>query len=130
MWKPLITCAFAVLALTGCASGTTEEPAPKPTAQETAPAPLVAEETAPEASTPEAAYLELVRQYENRDKLFAEASDTDLIAAGEDACQQLSEGKDLRDVRVVQGEEPDTVGIYGSSSAIAGAAQDFLCPAG
>ncbi len=127
MWKPLITCAAAVLVLAGCAGAPAEEPAPKPTAEETAPAPLVAEEAAPEAGTPEAAYLEFVRQYEDRSPLFTEASDEELIAAGKLACEQLAAGTELDDVRVVEGEEPNGLGFYDVSSAIAGVARDNLC---
>lgn len=128
--KKVFAVAAALLLLTGCAS-TPEEAsdaqADATAVEEVEAAPLVAEEAAPEPGTPEAAYLELVRQYEARDPLFVEASDEELVAAGKLACEQMSGGTEIDDVRVVDGEQPDSYGVSGVSRAIAVVARDTLC---
>lgn len=116
--------------LAGCSQGAADPaPAEDATASEsTEAAPLKAEEPAEELDSAEAAYLELIRQYANRDKLFSDASDADLIAAGKDACEQMAVGKSTDEVRVVDGEEPDgATGGYVLSGPIAVAARDNLC---
>lgn len=129
MWKPLITCVVAALALTGCASGTTEEPAPKPTAEETESAPLVAEE--PTAGEPEAGpeenYLEWLGRYGDRLPGLTSATSEELLAAGKLACEQMDAGTLIENVRVVEGEEASAEGLFELSNAIAGAATENLC---
>lgn len=124
--------AALLIGLAGC--GDKDEPASgqpvtdAPTVEDVEAAPLQAVESeTPSASTPEAAYLGSVRMASNRGPEIADATDEQLIAAGKLACEQMAEGKAVSDVRVVGGEQPDVLGYYPISSAIAGSAADHLC---
>ena len=132
MWKPLITCVVAALAFTGCASGATEEPAPKPTAEETEAAPLVDEETGRELTAVEKEFLASVSAAD-----LGIDSEEGLLEAGRLACEQQKEWASAAnprehdfDFRVIDGEEPDAQGRHVGSAFIGLAAGETLCPTG
>lgn len=134
-----VTAALAVLlalTLTGCASatGNAAEERTAPVATETVtpeetPAPLVAEEPAPEASGPDAKFLEYVRGAILPETQIGNATDQQLIDAGHEACRQLEAGTALEDVRVVEGEtaHPSTGAYYDTSAIMSGAILNY-CP--
>lgn len=120
--------ALMVVLLAGCSAPTASE-GPSPSAPSTAP--LVAESPvpAPSAETADTAYVSAIRTATeaNDDSQVASASDEQFIQAGRDACEQIADGTDVFDVRVVEGEEPTAIG-YEDSLRISGAALEHLCP--
>jgi len=134
-----VTAALAVLlalTLTGCASGPdgTEGERTAPVATETAEpegtsAPLVAEKPASEADSPDAKFLEYVRDTILPETQIGNATDQQLIDAGHEACRQLEAGTALEDVRVVDGEtaHPSTGAYYDTSAILSGAIINY-CP--
>ena len=126
----------AVLTLTGCASTTLTDDTSRATARESSapapadvsPAPLAAEPAAPTANTVEGDYLSLVRDELGADTVIPDATDDQLLTAGRAACDQLSAGTDPYLVNVIEGEQPNGLGIYQDSSRISGAAMLTLCP--
>lgn len=120
--------ALVLLSLTGCA-GTVEEAASEtPTDVETV-APLVAETTEPDNLSAEESYLVNIRiaLEANGGSSIPNATDAQLLAAGQDACEQMRAGTDAFDVRVIEGEQPGETG-YVDSLRIAGGAAKYLCP--
>jgi hypothetical protein len=120
-----------LLALAGCAAPATETaPEPEVEVSEEATDELVAETPEVEdALTPEDAYLEMLRPgiEASSTTQIGNATDDQLIQAGHDACEQLADGTDSFDVRVVEGEQPTEVG-YADSFRIAAVALEHLCP--
>lgn len=124
----LAATALLIVGLTGCSGATDPAPAEPVTSTETA-APLVAEtpDAEPVADTPEGVFLAELRDVLKDDTQIPDATDEQLVAAGQDACQQLAEGKGVKDVRVIEGEQPNAAGWYADSGKIASVAERFLC---
>lgn len=118
-----------LFALTGCGEETaTPADEPKPFA-----APLTATEApdTPEATTPdeiEAEYLERLRTAleGSGGNSIPDATDQQLIDAGHEACEQMSAGIALSDVRVVE-NEPESPTGYKDSIRIAAVAAVYFC---
>lgn len=116
----------AVLMLTGCANTAPTDADETPA--ET-PAPLVAETPATAiADDADAAFLTYVREHLPTNTQIPDATDEQLIAAGQNACDQMRAGTAPGDVRVVDGEQPNDSGYYLDSSAIMNGAVTALCP--
>lgn len=135
MKKPL-TAVLALtigLALAGCA-GTPQEPAgdtSKPAASPTeTTAPLVAETPTPDASSPEAQFLTLVRAGMQPDTIIPDATDEQLLEAGNSACEQMRAGTPATEIRLIDGEQPNGLGTYVDSQNIASSAHTAMCPDG
>lgn len=123
-----------VLLLAGCSAPTGEivtttiPSAEHPSSEAEASAPLVAEApAAPEAD--DAAYLEYVRENLLPETQIPNATDEQLLAAGNDACTRIAGGEDAAGMVVVEGEQPWENGYYYDSIAIIGGATQFICPA-
>lgn len=115
--------AVLLLTLTGCAGATDAAPS-----EPQAPAPLVASPEAEQpVDTPEAEFVAKAREALGDASQIPDATDDQLIAAGEDACQQLAEGKTPEEVRVIEGEAPNSAGWYSDSTKIATIAGQILC---
>lgn len=132
---PKITARAAVLTallaftLTGCA-GAADGAGDASTAPETT-APLVAETETPDTDLSEdEEFLQRVRESLPENTVIPDATDDQLIAAAEAACEQMDSGTDVAAVNVIEGEEPNGLDIYESSAAIAGVAKDVYCPQG
>lgn len=118
-----------LFALTGCGEETaTPADEPKPFA-----APLTATEApeTPDAGAPEvdeSAYITQLRDALdiNGAGSVADASDAQLIAAGNEACQQMRDGAGIKEVRVIENEPESEVG-YVDSRLIAAVASVHLC---
>lgn len=124
----LAAAVLAVLVLTGCA-GTAPEPEPssiatvEQDAQTSAVAPLVAE--TPDAESVDA-MLDYIRNRMMPITQIKNATDEQLIAAAERACEQMSDGTDSTLVQVIEGERiNDELEMYADSANIAGAALTF-----
>lgn len=115
---------------------------PQPTPSASAVGEVVAEETAaplPAASASaadetgaggdEAAYLDAVREalYRWPGTQIPDASDEELLTAASAACDQIGEGATTDDVRVIDGETENTLGIYQDSAIIGEAAIVYVC---
>lgn len=127
----LAASAAVVLGLSGCASEPEQQPTPAANEKAEEPAaPLAAapEEVAPEPGSPDEAFLVAVRPFVEESTQIADATDEQLIAAGEDACAQIAAGTLPDDVRVIEGERKNDVGYYVDSSRIGGVASRTLCP--
>lgn len=125
----------ALLLLTGCSAPAQEanvEPAePSAVSSTQSEAPLVAESPAsPEAEaadSPEVAFLAQVREELGSDSSIPNATDGQLLKAGEDACAQIAGGKDFSQVSVIEGETADSGGYFLDSATIARVAQQTIC---
>ena len=120
---------LVALTLTGCA-GTPESTATEPTQANESAAPLTAETETPDAEVgTDEAYLADVRAAleANGGSSIPDATDEQLIAAGQDACEQMLAGTDQFDVRVIEGEQAGETG-YVDSLRIAGVAVKHYCP--
>lgn len=125
----------AVLLLTGCAG--TAEPAATGTAgigtEKAGPtatdAPLVAE--TPAATTDpddrEALFLAQVREELPANTQIPNATDQQLLDAGNLACEKRAEGADPSTLSVIEGERDNGYGAYLDSGAIVSAAGRYLC---
>lgn len=93
---------------------------------ESTPAPLVAEPgPEPILTTAEGEYVTVLRAAFDRDGTqIPNATDEQLIAAGQDACEQIDAGTNPDSVRVVEGEEEP----HADSGRIGYAAAEYLCP--
>jgi hypothetical protein len=128
--------AVAMLLLTGCTAQVAAEPAassaaPSTSAATDAAAPLVAEAptaASSAASTPEAAFLAQVREVLPADTSIPDATDEQLLTAGEAACEQMTAGTDFSAVSVIEGEQADDLGIHQDSALIAAVARKTICP--
>jgi hypothetical protein len=127
---------LAVLALTGCSgpdptvAPTASAPAASAAAPETmesTPPPLVAE--SPAADADDEAFLAAVRERQTAFRTqIPNATDEQLLAAGQDACDRLASGESGETMVLIEGEEPNVGGYYLDSSAIITAARLNLCP--
>lgn len=134
MRKPalLVVVVAALIGLAGCAGAPSDEAdMAAPTVEEVEEAaPLTAEQPAEEASadTPEAAFLEAVRETLNPEKTqIPDASDAQLLAAGNSACEQIASGVLPIEVRVIENETPNGTGLYADSRTIGHAASETIC---
>ncbi len=126
---------LAVLALSGCAEGATETAASseRSTAQEAAvsgPSEPLAAETptpAPQAESDDA-FVAWVRDHLRPDNIIPNATDEQLVAAGQDGCAQIRSEVAPDDLTVIAGEERDGGGYFRESSIIITGARMFLCP--
>ncbi|WP_091232657.1 DUF732 domain-containing protein [Microbacterium sp. 3J1] len=122
---------LGALTLAGC-SGATDTTSDGQQSTETA-APLTAETAEPEpegAVSPDAQYLTDVRTAltNGRETTIPNATDEQLVQAGQDACEQLAAGTPEADVRVVDGEQLDEqMGDYRESMIIVAIASKHLC---
>lgn len=116
----------AVLALTGCSGTAGAEPEAVETTPPATSAPLTAEspESAPSG---EAAYLEAVREALPANTVIPNATDEQLLAAGQEACEVLASGADTMTVSLIEGEPTSEAGYYNDSGAIITSASVFLC---
>lgn len=116
--------------LTGCSAGAEDDSSAAPNQASETPAPLVAEEPeAAEDSTPEAEFLVMIRDMLPEDTSIPNATDEQLVAAGEAACGQMAEGIDFSAVSVIEGEPyNEGMEMYDDSALIASAAMHTLCP--
>ena len=129
MWKRTAALtAVLLLTLTGCAGTPESAPGGPKQASETA-APLVAETPAESApADDEALYLEEVRDRLPATTIIPDATDEQLLAAGQEACERRDAGESSDDITLIEGEVRGEGGYFVDSQAIVGAAWITLCP--
>lgn len=127
---PAALALLAALTLTGCA-GATSSPSDdgsmmSRSTSETE-APLTAEPTSEPETGSDQAYLVQLRQAleGSGGNSIPDATDEQLIEAGQDACEQMAAGTALEEVRVVEDEPETGVGFKDSLRIAAVAAQHF-----
>ena len=138
---PKVTAAVAalivILALAGCAdsgeqtisserssaSSATEEETPTPLVAETAEPSAIGDDTDLEFADYVRSELALLPQTG-----IADATDDQLVAAGQDACEQLLEGVDSESIRLVEGEQASAGGYYMDTLTIVDGARRYYCP--
>ncbi len=136
---PKVTAAVAalvlVLALAGCGeSGASSDEATQrgaATSEESSasPEPLAAETpTAAPEDEAEQNFIAWVRDNLRPDNVIPNATDEQLVAAGQDGCEQIRADVAPDDLTVIDGEERDGGGYYRDSSVIITGARMFLCP--
>jgi len=128
--------AVAALMLAGCSAAPVEEIAPS------APPTEVVAESTPEATpeaTPEplavdddttAAGGDVMFLKETRERIqhITNATDEQLIAAGQQACELYAEGQKRLEMQLIEGEKANDGGRYPDSIAIATWAAKAYCP--
>lgn len=121
--------AVLLLALTGCGEETAIPAGTPDTASVKEAAPLVAEDVEEAEVGSDAAYLTLLREALDRNGAgnIPDATDSQLIEAGNTACEQMAAGAGILEVRVIENETETEVGFV-DSGMIAGAASEHLCP--
>lgn len=137
---PKVTAAIAALVLAiglaGCAADTTagagqpdaSEPRPEASQQMESPEPLSVEPEVAEEADTEREYLAVIRErLAIAGDQLNDATDAQLLAAAEDACQQLAAGTPYKDISVVQGDIQSD-GWYRYSAPIVVFAGMILCP--
>lgn len=123
--------ATALLLLAGCSAGTQEnvtlisEPVGSPAPSSAAP--LTAQTPEATAQGGEAAFLEEVRADLRPDNVIPDATDEQLLAAGEEACERLAAGETGDTISVIDGEQKDAGGYYRDSGQIVTAAAMTIC---
>lgn len=119
----------ALLALTGCAGASDAESEQRSTSTESeTSAPLVAETPASAAGDDaHDAFLAYVRENLPASSSIPDATDEQLLAAGNDGCSQIAAEVNPDDLTVIEGEERDGGGYYRDSSVIITGARMFLC---
>lgn len=135
MKRALVTTGLAaLLLLTGCTSTvTTESVTVTPSASGTyndggvavEVQPLTAE--TPEPSDADATYLEAVRANLRPDNVIPNATDEQLLTAGEAACEKIATTENTNTISVIEGEQPNGLGSYPDSNVIVSAARASLC---
>lgn len=126
---------LVALTLTGCAGMPEAAPieaqdAATTSAEETqatkeTPEPAIT--AAPEPTGPEATYL--VEVHKRTDvTTIAQATDEQLLAAGNMACDTFPSNPDIEALRLIDGEQPRDDGRYFDSVVIGTHAAMFLCP--
>lgn len=125
--------ALVFLALTGC-TGAVESAPDEPqdtatTSVEETVAPLVAESPKPTTvDNAESAFLEYVRANLLPQTQIPDATDAQLIAAGQESCVRRAAGESTDGMVVVEGEQPYENGYYYDSIPIITGAFMYLCP--
>ncbi|WP_206597827.1 DUF732 domain-containing protein, partial [Microbacterium testaceum] len=91
--------------------------------------PLTAETptSIPNASTPEASFLVKIREVLPDDTSIPNATDAQLLAAAQEACEQMAAGTDSTEVSVIDGEQADGLGVYRDSARIGAVAKQTIC---
>lgn len=132
--------AVLLLALTGCAdtgasAGEDQSSASQQRSSEATPtpsessSPVVAETPKSlEGEEAEAAFLKDVRNRLPENTQIPNANDSELLTAGAQACEQMLTVESVNDIRLIDGEQPNPVGVYMDSRTINGSAAQFLCP--
>ena len=137
-----LTCITATLTialtLTSCAglpapastgNSVSSESRSEPSTPEPTPGALTAEPSEPAtAEDADAAFLAYVRAELPPKTSIGDAPDEQLIAAGQEACAQVTEGVAWEDIRLVEGEQPSGTGYYLDTSAILNGALYNYCP--
>lgn len=120
------------LVLTGCSAAPTPASTLNPveTVTETTEAeptvePLVAETTAP--ATGEEQFLTYVRENLPANTVIPDATDEQLLAAGEEACDRIAAGESTDDMTLIDGEQRPDGGYYRDSGNIITGARLHLC---
>jgi len=92
-------------------------------------APLTAKTAEPTTgpSSPESAFLTEVREKLPDDTSIPDATDAQLLTAGGQACEQMAQGTDFSAVNVIEGEQPNDLGVHPDSALIAAVARKTLC---
>jgi hypothetical protein len=130
---PIAATAAVLLLLTGCSGGTdqvntaVDSATPAAAATEDAAAPLTAETATTNAARGDAVFLESVRSELRPDNVIPNATDEQLLEAGEKACEGIASGADTLTLSLIDGEEPDASGFYPDSGVIIRAARAALC---
>lgn len=123
-----VTAAAALLLLTGC---TANQVASGDTGSSAAPAasaaPLVAETPTAATDGGEAAFLAEVRAKLRPDNVIPNATDEQLLAAGEKACEVIATTANTNKASVIQDEPTNALGGYSDSAVIIAAARGTLC---
>lgn len=120
--------AVAMLLLTGCTAseaasdGTGSSEAPSASA-----ASLVAETPAAVADGGETAFLTEVRAKLRPDNVIPNATDEQLLAAGQKACEVLKTTPNTNAVSLIEGEPANGLGYYTDSGVIITVARGTLC---
>lgn len=126
-----VAAATVLLLLAGCTSTPASEPAPVASSS-AAPAenataePLAAQTPEATEDTAEATFVADVRAKLRPDNVIPDATDAQLIAAGEKACEQIASGTPTDQISVIEGEEL-TAGYYRDSVQIVQAAATTIC---
>jgi hypothetical protein len=121
--------AAVLLLLAGCTA--TNETASTDTGSSAAPAaseaPLVAQTPTATADGGETAFLAEVRAKLRPDNVIPNATDEQLLAAGEKACEVIATTANTNTVSLIDGEPANGAGYYTDSSVIFIAARGTLC---
>mgnify|MGYP006955277572 CR=1 FL=1 len=126
--------AVALLLLTGCTSTVTSEtitvtPGASGTYSDGDTTvevhPLTAE--TPATSDDETVFLETVRAKLRPENVIPNATDEQLLAAGEAACDKIASTENTNTISVIEGEQPNGLGYFTDSGVIVGAARASLC---
>jgi hypothetical protein len=126
----LTVSAIAVLVLAGCsaapAAETVTAPVEETPAAETTPEPLTVD---PEAEAVAAGDEMFLTETRLRFKSITDATDEQLIAAGHEACELFTQGQTKMDMRLIEGETPDSdTGWFWDSIVISTWAATAYCP--
>lgn len=123
--------------LVGCSTpaepdAVTLSAAPVVTATDTPVPPLTAEtpdaDVSEAGATPKTAFLAELRAKLPAGSSIPDASDEQLLTAAAEACEQMSSGTDFAEVSVIDGEQPNGLGIREDSALIAAVARKSVCP--
>lgn len=129
------TAAAVLLLLTGCTSTTTAEtitvtPGASGTYSDGDTSvevePLTAE-TPTVAADGEAAFLGDVRAKLRPDNVIPNATDEQLVDAGESACEAIANGENTITLSLIDGEQADASGFFPDSAVIISAARSTIC---
>lgn len=121
-----VTAATVLLLLAGCTSTPAAEPAPVASA-ESETAPLAAETPAAADGRGEEAFVSEVRAKLRDDSVIPNATDEQLISAGQTACEAISNGENTITLSVIDGEAADASGFFPDSAVIISAARSTIC---
>lgn len=87
--------------------------------------PLTAE--TPASSDDDASFLSTVRSELRSDNVIPNASDEQLLAAGQKACDAIDAGADTLALSLIDGEKTDASGFYPDSAVIIASARATIC---
>lgn len=89
--------------------------------------PLTAETPTASEGSDEAAFISEVREKLRRDNVIPNATDGQLVSAGEKACEAISNGENTITLSVIDGEKADASGFFPDSAVIISAARSTIC---
>lgn len=128
MKRGLVAATAAVLLLlTGCSGMQSQENVAVNTAPSETSAPLTAETPTATAATGDAAFLDEVRANLRPDNVIPDATDAQLLEAGERACEVIATTANTNEVSLIDGEPTNGLGYYSDSAVIISAARTTLC---